>query len=168
MGVPWKDRGARSEEHLAVLRALWSAAGDTVSFDGDYYSFPPIDPNPVPMQSIPILIGGHSGVALDRAARLGDGWIAANMGPERLRVAIAQLHNSCEDHTRATAELWLVCSTTVRADDPKDSSETVAKLHQFKMLGVADVQIRFTASSTQSLLNTLAQWGDDILPTVRK
>ena len=48
MGMPWDRRGARSDEHIAILRTLWSAEGDTVSFDGTFSSFPAIDPDPRP------------------------------------------------------------------------------------------------------------------------
>ena len=85
MAMPWDNRGRRSEEHIALLRALWTAEGDLVEFHGTYFDVPPIDPEPRPVQRpIPILIGGHSDVALDRAGRIGDGWMAASMSPERL------------------------------------------------------------------------------------
>ena len=83
--MPWDRRGARSEEHIALLRALWCADGDLVEFHGEFHDLPPMDPEPRPVQRpIPILIGGHSDVALERAGRIGDGWIAAQMSPERI------------------------------------------------------------------------------------
>jgi alkanesulfonate monooxygenase SsuD/methylene tetrahydromethanopterin reductase-like flavin-dependent oxidoreductase (luciferase family) len=85
MGMPWDHRGRRSEEHIALLRTLWCADGDLVEFHGEYHDIPLIDPEPRPVQRpIPILVGGHSDVALERAARIGDGWIAASMSPEPL------------------------------------------------------------------------------------
>ena len=85
MGMPWDRRGARSEEHIALLRTLWCADGDLVEFHGEFHDLPPMDPEPRPVQRpIPILIGGHSDIALDRAGRIGDGWIAAQMSPERV------------------------------------------------------------------------------------
>ena len=85
MGMPWDRRGRRSEEHIALLRALWCADGDLVEFHGEFHDLPPMDPEPRPVQRpIPILIGGHSDIALERAGRIGDGWIAAPMSPAPL------------------------------------------------------------------------------------
>ena len=85
MGMPWDHRGRRSEEHIALLRALWCAEGDLVEFHGEYHDIGLMDPEPRPVQRpIPILVGGHSDVALERAGRIGDGWIAAPMSPEPL------------------------------------------------------------------------------------
>ena len=58
MGMPWDRRGARAEEHIALMRSIWGATGETVSFDGEFYSFPAMDPDPRPERPIPILVGG--------------------------------------------------------------------------------------------------------------
>ena len=56
-----------------------------VEFHGEFHDFPPMDPEPRPVQRpIPILIGGHTDIALERAGRIGDGWIAGQMSPERV------------------------------------------------------------------------------------
>ncbi len=85
IGVPWSERGARAEEHVALLRALWSAEGDEVSFAGRFHRVPPIHPEPRPAQrpAPPILVGGHGDAALRRAGRIGDGWLAGPMSAER-------------------------------------------------------------------------------------
>src|SRR5205823_1773587 len=113
LGMPWDHRGARAEEHLAVLRAIWEAADDAVAFDGEFYAFPSIHPDPRPGRHIPILIGGHSDTALDRTARLGDGWIGA-MGRERLPATLDALRQACARHERNFDDLWLVSGGRVR------------------------------------------------------
>src|SRR5690349_23292559 len=37
LAVPWERRGARTEEHIAVMRALWD--GDHTAFHGDWFDF---------------------------------------------------------------------------------------------------------------------------------
>src|SRR5262249_18389118 len=82
-GRAWDRRAAPADEHIALLRAIWTAPGPHVEFHGEFWDLPPMDPEPRPVQQpIPILIGGHSDAALDRAARLGDGWIAAAMSSD--------------------------------------------------------------------------------------
>jgi probable F420-dependent oxidoreductase len=73
LGVPWERRGARTEEHIEAMRALWDA--DHASYQGDFVSFDDVSCNPKPAQGrVPIHIGGHSRAAAERAGRLGDGF----------------------------------------------------------------------------------------------
>jgi probable F420-dependent oxidoreductase len=70
LGVPFARRGARLTEYLAALRTLWSGAPS--SFDGEFYSWPESGFLPAPNSEIPLIVGGHSDLALRRAAeRLG-------------------------------------------------------------------------------------------------
>jgi len=84
-GVPVKERGARLNEALEVLRTLGSGA--TSSFDGRFTSFanaqilPGVHQRPFP----PIWIAGRSDAALNRAARSGDVWMPYLITPEQLR-----------------------------------------------------------------------------------
>jgi len=164
MGMPWDRRGARSDEHIAILRTLWSAEGDVVSFDGTFSSFPAIDPNPRPGRAIPVLVGGHSEAAIERTARLGDGWIAAFMSPERLAGTLPSLRVACERHQRELADLWLVCSAAVRVDTEGDAADIVEQLRRYEELGIHHLQLSTVGASEQAVLDALARWGDEVLP----
>jgi probable F420-dependent oxidoreductase len=73
LSVPWERRGARTDDYIRAMRALW--ASDGASFDGEFASFSGVSSNPKPAQgAIPIVIGGHSRAAAERAGRLGDGF----------------------------------------------------------------------------------------------
>ena len=72
LGVPWERRGARTDEYVAAMRALWATDGAT--FDGEFASFTRVSSNPKPPGgAVPIVVGGHSRAAAERAGRLGDG-----------------------------------------------------------------------------------------------
>ncbi len=76
IGVPFARRGARTEEYIAVLRALW--AEDDASFHGEFVDFAHMSCNPKPLAGrVPIHIGGHSEAAAKRAGRIGDGFFPA-------------------------------------------------------------------------------------------
>jgi probable F420-dependent oxidoreductase len=73
LGVPFAERGPRTDEHVAVMRALWS--GESVDFAGEFTSLTGANVFPHPAQeSVPIVVGGHSTAAARRAGRLGDGF----------------------------------------------------------------------------------------------
>jgi probable F420-dependent oxidoreductase len=74
-GADPRRRGARAEEYLAVLRALW--ADEEGGFAGEFYAVPPsrMRPRPVQRPGPPILLGGSAPAALERAGRAADGWV---------------------------------------------------------------------------------------------
>lgn len=85
MGMPFDDRGARTDEHIEVLKALWTM--DEASYSGKHYSVPPVrsEPRPVQRPHPPIWVGGHEPAALRRAARHGDGWHAYRLNADEVR-----------------------------------------------------------------------------------
>jgi probable F420-dependent oxidoreductase len=89
LGVPWADRGRRMDEELAIIRGL--SAGGYFEYHGEVFDLPPVKIAPVPTEPIPILIGGHGGAALRRAARAGDGWLHGGGDPADLPRLLARL-----------------------------------------------------------------------------
>ncbi|GAA3137416.1 LLM class flavin-dependent oxidoreductase [Planomonospora alba] len=89
MGVPWRRRGRRMDEAIAVIRGL--TGGGYFEYHGEFYDLPPVKMTPAPTEPIPILVGGHSEAALRRAARLGDGWMHGGGGTEELDALLARL-----------------------------------------------------------------------------
>jgi probable F420-dependent oxidoreductase len=84
-GVPIRERGARMDEAIPLLRRLWTE--ERVSHEGKHFRFGPISPAPKPVQpgGPPIWIGGRSPAAMRRAGRLGDGYVSTMTSPERYR-----------------------------------------------------------------------------------
>jgi probable F420-dependent oxidoreductase len=84
----FRDRGARTDELLEVLRLLMS--GEMVEFHGRFFDFPPLQMAPGTQRPVPVWIGGHSPAALKRAARH-DGWIGAIHDIDGLRTLMDAL-----------------------------------------------------------------------------
>jgi probable F420-dependent oxidoreductase len=163
MGMPWDRRGARSEEHVALLRALWCAEGDVVEFHSEFYDLPPMDPEPQPVQRpIPIFIGGHSDIALERAGRIGDGWIAAQMSPERVAEHWPKVLESAERNGRDPASLRLFASMSRRVELPLGDL-----LAQYRDLGVEHVQLEVHRRNQDDTLDMIRDVAENVLPTVR-
>ena len=74
LGVPVNQRPSRFEQSLEIMRRLWD--GEKVSSDGRW-TFKDAEISPVPEESISVWIGANSSVALDRAARISDGWLGS-------------------------------------------------------------------------------------------
>lgn len=156
MGVPWDQRGRRTEEHIALLRALWAAPGRHVEFHGEFWDLPPMDPEPRPVQRpIPILVGGHSDVAIDRAARVGDGWIAAGISPRRLAELVPTLTRALAEHGRDPADVPVYVGA--RPGPPP----TVDELRRYEATGAHAVQVALDT------LDDLHRFADEVLPAVR-
>jgi probable F420-dependent oxidoreductase len=89
LGQSFHDRGRRTDEVLALLRACWH--DDPVSFQGDFYRFEDIRVLPKPAHEIPIWIGGSSERAYRRGVDLGDGFQLIGLTPDDARSPIARL-----------------------------------------------------------------------------
>ncbi|MHB8648132.1 MAG: TIGR03619 family F420-dependent LLM class oxidoreductase, partial [Thermomicrobiales bacterium] len=78
------NRGKRSEEQIAVLRALFT--DEVVTFHGKWHHIEAAGLNPMPVQRpIPIWIGGSSEVTLKRVGEIGDGWFPQRPPDETAR-----------------------------------------------------------------------------------
>jgi probable F420-dependent oxidoreductase len=83
LGVPFQERGARTDEYIVAMRELWS--NDKPTFNGRFVAFNEAYCRPQPVKkSVPIIVGGHSETAARRAGRLGDGFFPAPRAPAQL------------------------------------------------------------------------------------
>jgi probable F420-dependent oxidoreductase len=106
-GSNFKERGARLEEALRVLRLVWQQ--EETSFDGRFWSFPTltVHPRPVQQPNPPLWVAGVAGVAIDRAARLGDAWLC---GPVqsigKATSMVERFRDACARH--GTSPAWVL------------------------------------------------------------
>jgi probable F420-dependent oxidoreductase len=82
-------RGKRFNEALDVIRALWNSK---TSFTGAYYNFKEVSFQPLRkgLADLPILIGGNSSQAIQRAMKYGDGWFPSSGNPASVRRKLAK------------------------------------------------------------------------------
>lgn len=131
--VPFARRGARMEEIVEVMRALWT--GEPVSYEGQLISFPPVQMAPAVTPAVPIVVGGHSEVALDRAARIADGWYAMPSSRADAEQHRAAIESRRARHGRADTPFTYF----VRPTEPV----TTAVLDEYERAGFTDVVLSF-------------------------
>lgn len=103
VGVPFEERGARTDEYLRAMRTLWSSPAP--AFGGRFVSFGGVDAYPRPLDPAgpPIYVGGHSRAALRRAARYGQGWFGMFLTLEETAGAVAGLRAALGEVEREVA-----------------------------------------------------------------
>lgn len=108
-GVPYARRGARVDEMIEVIKLV--LGGGMVEYHGEFFDFDELQMSPAPSEPVPFYVGGHTDVALRRAARVGDGWTSAMMKFEDLRATIARLAELRAEYGRADTpfEIQAVC-----------------------------------------------------------
>jgi len=109
---PFERRGARMEEQIEVLRTLWR--GGMVEHHGEFYDFDRLEMAPAPAAPVPILIGGHSEIALRRAARIGDGWMGVYYGLDELEVIVERLQGYRREYGTASRPFEIQASIVDR------------------------------------------------------
>ena len=88
VGVSRKERAARADEMINLMRRLWTEKN--ITFHGKFYSVEnaTITPRPWQKNGLPIWIGGRSEAALRRTGRLGDGWLVSSVSPAEVEAGI--------------------------------------------------------------------------------
>lgn len=102
-GVPTHERGARADEALEVIEALFT--GQTTEFRGSYTHIPGLQLMPSPIRSggPPLWVGGRRPSAMRRAGRFADVWFPYMYTPEQLAKSLNTVRENAERHGRDPA-----------------------------------------------------------------
>ncbi len=136
MGVPFRERGARMDEALIVLRLLWTS--DHATFNGRFYALDDMvaEPKPVQKPHPPILCGGASPPALRRAGRLANGWIAnAQQTPESFRANRERVLDAARRAGRDAEVTIFEAAAGPPSDNPADLAP---RIRAFRDAGATD------------------------------
>jgi probable F420-dependent oxidoreductase len=133
LGVPFKERGRRMDEGIAMMRAVWSQ--DPVTFEARYIpaKIVAMTMTPQPISRIPLWIGGSSDAALKRTARIADGWHGSRASPEQVAPIVRRLRGE-----RPGADFTISMRTHWNG---KDQGELRERLAAYQDAGVQHVLI---------------------------
>ncbi len=160
LGVPWERRGARNEEYLYAMRALW--AGPHAEFHGDFVDFEPATCSPRPVNgNIPILVGGDTPAAIRRAVRLADGYFPGEGDIDRLRALIKTVREGCEAEARDPATLEINAMFGAQMMDPE------AGVAEMREAGVGRMMIPAFFFAGPGGLDRMDELAEKIMPLTK-
>ena len=171
MGAPFAERGAFTDESIAVMRTLWGE--EDPKFEGKFWRFSGMKFSPKPLQKpIPVIIGGISRAAIRRAARLGDGWHPLGLSPEALGQAMATLRDEARACGRDAAKIPVSIAMTLgassrgRATLGREPAEIVKNARAYAELGVETLAISASTSDPKEARSALEMLAREVLPAI--
>ena len=176
LGLAFERRGARLEEYVAALRAVWSGRA---SHHGDFYSWPEAGFGPSPTAPIPIILGGHGERTLQRVARLGDGWMAVTApgqgtGLDGIAGRLEALRRACEDEGRDFGSLhnvyqhalWFSDHASEKLPLTGPAEEIAASIKRLADLGISEIDLIVFGAGEQ-IVETAERFRAEVLPLLR-
>jgi probable F420-dependent oxidoreductase len=118
LDVPFAGRGQRTDDAIELMRACWEDR--VVGHTSKTFEVHGMRVEPRPGRRIPILVGGTSRSARNRAVTLGDGWHAIGLAPEALAPMITAVRSDRPDPS-------FVVSVRVTWDGLDDDLDDIAK-----------------------------------------
>lgn len=177
VGVPWGERGRRTDLALRVATSLWGdhPVGDTGPYDLDGVVF---NPRPQQQPRPPIWIGGRTDIGARRAVALGDAWHPSHLTLDELGGARTRLDQLCEAAGRPRADVALTTRRRVLPSggrlDPLperralggSSAAIVEDLDAIARRGVSHIILELDASSPEELRDRIDRLSAEVLPAV--
>ena len=181
LGVPMRERGARTDEYLRAMKELWTS--DTPTFHGKYVSFDHIsfEPRPAQRPHPPIWVGGHVPAVLRRAAELGDGWMPFMLSKEELPPKLAYLRSlpAFQKRTRPfdvhapikpRQEEEFTHRQVASVEFPRKRDEIVAAIRAIQDVGATSTNVMPVLgpqASVEAFLERMQWFAEEVMPEFR-
>lgn len=159
LGVPFEGRGARADEYIGAMRALWRE--DSASFAGTHVRFEGVSCNPKPPAGrVPIIIGGSTAVAARRAGRLGDGFFPSIGTPGAVAPLFDVMRRAADAAGRdpGAIEIMAGCPEAL----PGSGQDPLAAVAARRAEGVGTIVLPVTAFLPE-LEGGLARFGERVI-----
>lgn len=113
LGISMEDRGGRTEEYIAAMRAIWQGG----SYSGKYVAFDGVKANPRPVQpgGPPIVMAGHTAAAYRRAVTTSQGWYGFGLDVAATKACMEGLRKAADRYERPSELGPLHISVTPRS-----------------------------------------------------
>lgn len=141
LNVPFEKRGARLAEWIRIMRECWT--GTPAAHESERYTLAADTLSlPATGRPVPLYIGGHSPIALKRAGKIGDGWLAQQtapgLDPDEISAARTTMRAAAEEAGRDPEALRIV----LRIVESAGACDVVAgRLPELQAAGVDEIVI---------------------------
>jgi probable F420-dependent oxidoreductase len=134
LGVPYRERGARADEYLAAMRAIWSE--EKPAYHGKYVSFQAVQayPHPVQQPTPPIILGGRAPAVLRRTVEQANGWYGFALDLDETANLLAGLRQASERYHRPASMGELEISVAPRIPLDKETVQRFAELGVHRLI----------------------------------
>ena len=134
LGVPYRERGARTDEYLAAMCAIWSE--QTPAYLGRYVSFQGVQayPHPVQQPTPPIVVGGRAPAVLRRSVEQANGWYGFALDLDETAGVLAQLREAARLYHRPASLGELEISVAPRVPLDKAIAQRFAELGVHRLI----------------------------------
>jgi probable F420-dependent oxidoreductase len=162
LGLPFDDRGRRTDDYVAAMRALWTQ--DKAHHDGEFASFEGAIQRPQPIQpgGVPIVVGGHSKMAARRAGRLGDGFFPISATEEDLVGLLELMKETAAEHGRDGDAI----TVTVGSWSPRRDS--IDKVKELEQLGVDRLIVAPPTGHLDALPEAIEKLAEKVAPVASR
>jgi probable F420-dependent oxidoreductase len=176
LGYSFANRGARANEGLAIVKALWTQPRTSV--DGPTYRFTDAELGPKPVQHPhpPIYIGGNTAAAIRRTARYGDAWHPFKVTPQGIAELRPALQAALEAEGRSAREFPVAPKVVLAFQDtsPRDGQaptegrpqDIIDALRRFRDAGATEFCFDITTETRVVALDTLDRFANEVRPKV--
>ena len=182
---PFEQRGKVTDEYIAAFRELWTK--DKPAFKGQFVAFDRITFAPKPLQKggIPVWVGGESGPALRRAARMGDAWYPIPNNPafpmdslKRVGAAIDRLRQLTAEAGREPNAVGVTMrfprhgGDAAKAGDGErrllsgPDADIVNDIKALASLGVGAIDLGFGGTTVPEILTEMKRFKSDVMARV--
>ena len=160
LGASLADRGARTDEYLSAMRALWDEP--TPRFEGRFDSFSDVIERPRPLQQPhpPIVIGGHSPAAYRRAIESGNGWYGWELDLDQTDQALTGLREAASRHERPADLGELEITITPPGIPDLDTTRRYAEL------GVHRLAVQPSTAQREAMDELISEVGETLVGRV--
>ena len=174
MGSPFAERGAITDETIAIMKELWTK--EDPSYLGKYHSFSGMKFTPKPVQKphIPIIIGGTSKAAIRRAARSGAAWHPTALSPEVLAQGMEYLKEQVVTAGRDPSEVEVSVSAAIgsthnhnRYSLGEDPEEVLERAQKYQEMGVGRLVVSPNTRDQSQLRPIMEMIAEVVIPAVR-
>ncbi|MBS0223186.1 MAG: LLM class F420-dependent oxidoreductase [Proteobacteria bacterium] len=184
IGAPdFGKRGKVTDEYVAAFRELWTKehprfSGEFVRFDNIVFA-----PKPAQKAGIPIWVGGESGPALRRTARLGDAWYPIGSNPAfpldslaRFEAAVGKLRKLATEAGRDPRSIGLAfrfprygAALPDKAGDGErrlfsgPPAAIAGDIKALAAIGVSAIDLSFGGASVAAMLEEMKRFAGDVM-----